>query len=105
MRRLKFQRNDSIPLTLQMVSSYDVNNLRCLPVVTANLTLAPSLEEVLMLMLLHMQTQMQMLLLMLMLMLLLLMRLMLQGLSAVAIHIAAAATGTGMPQHGAAPQG
>ena len=48
-RRLKFQRNDSIPLTLQMVSSYDVNNLRCLPVVTANLTLAPSLEEVLVL--------------------------------------------------------
>ena len=28
-----FQKNDSIPLELQLVSSWDVPNLRCLPVV------------------------------------------------------------------------
>ena len=33
MSRLMFQRNDSLPLELQQVSSWDVPNLRCLPVV------------------------------------------------------------------------
>ena len=33
MCRLMFQRNDSLPLELQQVSSWDVPNLRCLPVV------------------------------------------------------------------------
>ena len=44
--RLKFKRNDSIPLGLQMISSYDVPNLRCLPVVVANLEEAPALIDV-----------------------------------------------------------
>ena len=44
--RLKFKRNDSIPLRLQMISSYDVPNLRCLPVVVANLEEAPALIDV-----------------------------------------------------------
>ena len=36
-RRLQFKRNASIPLELQLVSSWDVQNLRCLPVIALDL--------------------------------------------------------------------
>ena len=40
LRRLEFKRNDSYPVQLQQVSSYDVPNLRCLPVVASGATTA-----------------------------------------------------------------
>ena len=36
MCRAKFQINDSIPVDLQLISAWDVPNLRCLPVVRAS---------------------------------------------------------------------
>ena len=46
--RLKFDRNASIPIELQLVLAPDVINLRCLPVVRASVEAAPSLVDVLM---------------------------------------------------------
>ena len=44
--RLKFDRNDSIPLELQLESALDVPNLRCLPVVSSGDGNAASLRTV-----------------------------------------------------------
>ena len=44
--RLKFQKDDSVAIELQLISSFDVPNLRCLPVVKGDLQSAPSLDEV-----------------------------------------------------------
>ena len=44
--RLKFERNDSIPLELQLVSAHDVPNLRCLRVVSSGDGNAASLRTV-----------------------------------------------------------
>ena len=44
--RLKFKKDDGLAIELQLISSFDVPNLRCLPVVKGDLENAPSLDEV-----------------------------------------------------------